>query len=314
MPPSIFITIPSYEDSRLLDTIEQAINKAKNPDKLHFAIALQYKHIQVPNLEKYYEDPRFDFVTYNVDTRPGVSQVRHNLLRFHTDQDYYLMIDSHSTFMPHWDEELVSDYQQLQIQHGERVVLSKQVEKFVGSICKCTDSKPAGGCLGHSSSVVFKVIGLAGLPISVAGKNSYVQIKNDINFYQHNYASCHFLFADSKFIYEVGILDSVHALFEELYLSFKSFMSGWKIYGQTRTHYIGHDNKRYNLEVYREQNPRKSYTKYYDTQETEDMLVEALLFNTGKFAIKDSKHSPADFWTAVGLHEEYLDAVKSVIS
>lgn len=311
MTPSIFITIPSYEDSKLLDTIEQAVNNAKDPQRLYFAIALQYKDIKLPNLEKYYKDTRFTFVTYDVDTRPGVSQVRHNLLKFHTNQDYYLMIDSHSNFMEHWDEELISDYQQLQIQQGDRVVLSKQLDGFVGSICTCRDRASVDkGCSGHNSSMVFKVIGLLGVPSSVAGKVSRTEMSGSVDFYQHNYASCHFLFADKKFIYEVGILDEVHAIFEEVYLSFRSFMSGWIIYGQTRTHYIGHDNRQYNLEVYKKQNPQKSYTKYYDTQETVEMLTEALLFNTGKFAINDSAKSPADFWTAVGLYDEYLDSVR----
>jgi hypothetical protein len=133
----IFISIPSYEDELLLETINDALLKAENPSRLVFGVALQYKEILKPDLS--FLGNQLKLIEYDVDTRPGIIQIRKEIADLIEDEEYFFGIDAHTLFAKNWDSKYIKDYNNLVKQYGnDKVciasVISKDPQQFIPSI------------------------------------------------------------------------------------------------------------------------------------------------------------------------------------
>lgn len=293
---SIFITIPAYEDNLLEKTISGAIDNAKYPDELTFAIALQYKKYAPPDISKFAS--QCHVVTYDVDTRPGVNLIRSDLLKFYSGQDYFLMIDSHSNFAKNWDELLIQELAAL----GEKSIISKQVTSKVGDVSM------------HENLMNEKTIWTidSTLPGGVSGMiRGYPQPnKFSKRIEKTHYASFHFFFTSGNFIKEVGISRINNHYSEEPLLSYQAFLHGWDIYSIIPYNHIGHNDIDYNLSVYEKEIVEE--TKVWGIQADPKSVIDDLnLFfinhMAGQFAINNSARTTEEFYDAIGLS---IDQIK----
>jgi len=116
----IFISIPSYEDELLLETINDALLKAKNASRLTFGVALQYKKIDKPDLS--FLGNQLKLIEYDVDSRPGIIEIRKNIADLIEDEEYFLGIDAHTLFAQNWDQQYIDDHQMLIEKNGNSKV------------------------------------------------------------------------------------------------------------------------------------------------------------------------------------------------
>ena len=99
---SIFISIASYQDPLLVSTIFGAYNNAKNKAELIFSICDQSDDpINIDDLD-FADQVRYEHV--NPVFSRGPCWARHRAQTFYQEEDYFLQIDSHTQFLPNWDE------------------------------------------------------------------------------------------------------------------------------------------------------------------------------------------------------------------
>ena len=99
---SIFISIASYQDPLLVSTIFGAYNNAKNKNELIFSICDQSDNpINIDDLD-FADQVRYEHV--NPVFSRGPCWARHRAQTFYQEEDYFLQIDSHTQFLPNWDE------------------------------------------------------------------------------------------------------------------------------------------------------------------------------------------------------------------
>ena len=99
---SIFISIASYQDPLLVSTIFGAYNNAENKDELIFSICDQSDDpINIDDLD-FADQVRYEHV--NPVFSKGPCWARHRAQTFYQEEDYFLQIDSHTQFLPNWDE------------------------------------------------------------------------------------------------------------------------------------------------------------------------------------------------------------------
>ena len=99
---SIFISIASYQDPLLVSTIFGAYNNAKNKNELIFSICDQSDNpINIDDLD-FADQVRYEHV--NPVFSKGPCWARHRAQTFYQEEDYFLQIDSHTQFLPNWDE------------------------------------------------------------------------------------------------------------------------------------------------------------------------------------------------------------------
>jgi hypothetical protein len=293
---TIFITIPAYEDPYLIRTLDSAISKAFAPERIRFAIALQYKNNPMPDISGY----NADAIIYDVDNRPSVHRIRHNLLKMYDGEDYYMMIDSHMLFMQDWDRLLIEDYKNLQTLAHNKVIISKQVGTY------CGDMPP--NTLNEKS--IWKIVPPAdGEAFSDPGyfschlKGWIEPFPVNTEYFITHYSSSHFFFVQGSYVDEVGILDLSSIRSEEQLISYRSFMYGWDIYAVNNRNHVAHMDADYRMSVFGTMRPKKKDIYKYTADESSILREIDNLFinNTGKFAIENPKRLPKDFYFSIGL-------------
>jgi hypothetical protein len=111
----IFVQIASYRDPELIKTIKSAIENAKNPENLVFAIARQFHpDDKFDDLSEYQNDERFRVLDIPYLESKGACWARNQIQQLYKNEKYTLQIDSHMRFAENWDEGMINMVKQLQ--------------------------------------------------------------------------------------------------------------------------------------------------------------------------------------------------------
>jgi len=107
----IFVSIASYQDPLLANTILDAFNNASNKNSLVFGICDQSKDSLDLGHFQFSDQIRYE----HVDTifSKGPCWARARIQELHQDEEYYLQIDSHSLFDEAWDKKLINALNEL---------------------------------------------------------------------------------------------------------------------------------------------------------------------------------------------------------
>jgi hypothetical protein len=127
----IFIQIASYRDPELIKTIKSAIENAKKPKNLVFAIARQFNpDDKFDDLSEYDNDKRFRILNIPHLESKGACWARHLVQQLYEGEEYTLQIDSHMRFAQNWDEEMIKMIKQLQKKGYKKPLLTGYVSSF----------------------------------------------------------------------------------------------------------------------------------------------------------------------------------------
>ena len=113
---TILVHLPAYRDPELIPTIEDALAKAKFPERVHFGICRQYHPEDgFDDVSRFEDDERFHVMEVLYTEAKGLpwarAQINEKLLK---DQDYILQLDSHHRFAEDWDETLIEMHNSLE--------------------------------------------------------------------------------------------------------------------------------------------------------------------------------------------------------
>jgi hypothetical protein len=125
---TIFIAIPSIEDTELVPTILNALQSAENSNRISIGVAYatEFKNKKLNevliNAFKDFNNISFNFI--NVNKYYGAGWGRINSSKLYNDEDYYLQIDSHMLFDSNWDTKLINIFEDAKINVNKKFVLS----------------------------------------------------------------------------------------------------------------------------------------------------------------------------------------------
>ena len=109
-----YIKLPSLDDTELIPTIKDAVNKADKPENLVFGIYLLYKQeenldnlVQVTEILNKSHGSEFKLMAQEfTEELIGVGVGRKMAESMYEDEDYVLQIDAHTMFSKNWDATL----------------------------------------------------------------------------------------------------------------------------------------------------------------------------------------------------------------
>lgn len=298
----IFVSIASLEDLCLVPTIEEAINNAKYPERIVFGLGLQF---ETPPDLNFVKNKKVLYLETG-DSRPGIVRVRYQISQLVSDEKYFLQIDSHSHFMPNWDEELINLIEEAFIINGSNnVVLSGVPSSMVGKDLHLGKEE--------SRTRIFRKF------IEDASQNHFapsldedvelfdISYKND--FYPIYYISAGYLFSETRLIKEIGLDPYSRSLKEEAYMTWRILISGWNIYQPRWSFPIGHDLE-WQIELNGPQDPNRFSGKVYHdfiNPATTYMMSLAMIFNDySYYAIKNAKRTPEEVWSMCGMKNLFI--------
>lgn len=105
---TIFISIASYRDPDLENTVRSAYYNSDHKDRLFFSIVSQADGYEHPNLS-FIPKSQIRYLKYHFTESKGACWAREIASR-DINHDYYLQIDSHSRFIDGWDTTVIKNY------------------------------------------------------------------------------------------------------------------------------------------------------------------------------------------------------------
>lgn len=140
--PSIFVSIASYRDPELIPTLHDMINTAERPENLNIAIFWQNDndintflnqgmqlierttHQGYPLYQLEYNRARVSVLSVHYYESRGACWARHMAETLFQDEAFFLQIDSHCRFIPHWDHEMIAMLDSLRAESPKPILSS----------------------------------------------------------------------------------------------------------------------------------------------------------------------------------------------
>jgi len=224
----IFISIASYQDPMLLETIASAYLNASSPENLIFGILDQSDDpIDIKKI-KFKGQIIFEHVEPSI--AKGPCWARRRIQDFMTSEDYYLQIDSHTLFQKDWDHLLLSYFNGIKLEIKENFVItgyprSFKIQNVLGSRNNVYQLN-----VGHS-----KTLGITFREKRLFEDGHYSMQKN-LNPKNNTSKPLRGLLVGGGFIFSAASFpkvipydDKLYFHGEELNLALRLFTNGWKV-------------------------------------------------------------------------------------
>ncbi|WP_044411305.1 GlcNAc-transferase family protein [Thiomicrospira microaerophila] len=113
MQNTIFVSVAAFNESFLSFTLQDALSKAKHPERLIFGVVDQYPASRREEMRHLFTQPKqLRYVHIDPVEARGVCWARSLVQSLFNNEDFYFQIDSHTFFEPNWDTKLIEQYQQ----------------------------------------------------------------------------------------------------------------------------------------------------------------------------------------------------------
>jgi hypothetical protein len=125
---TIFISIASYRDPDLINTVRSAWNKASLKNELFFSIVSQAEDNEHPDLS-FIPQNQIDYIKVHSNESKGACWAREIASR-NVKGTFFFQIDSHSRFKNNWDLMLKKSYKECQSKWGDKIVFSNYPDSY----------------------------------------------------------------------------------------------------------------------------------------------------------------------------------------
>lgn len=124
----IFISIASYQDPLLLETLCSAYTNARHKDNLVFGVCEQADQgIDIQSL-KFKNQIKYELL--DPVMAKGPCWARERIQKFYANEEYFLQIDSHTIFINDWDHLLLKNYAWLQNNQENNFIITGYPRQF----------------------------------------------------------------------------------------------------------------------------------------------------------------------------------------
>jgi hypothetical protein len=229
---TIFVQIASYRDSQLPLTIADCLAKARRPERIIFGVCWQRDATET--LGEIARIAQVKLITVPYQDSEGVCWARNKIQRLYDGEDYTLQLDSHSRFVPRWDEKCIRMMKRLDTDGIERPLLTAYAPPFN------PNNDPAErGC--SPCKIAFDKFTPQG---SVSLKPTYLSSPNFLSRpVRARFYSAHFAFTLGRFCLDVPHDPELYFHGEEITISVRAFTHGYNLYHPDRV-ILWHDYSR----------------------------------------------------------------------
>jgi hypothetical protein len=221
---TIFISIASYRDGQLTATVQDAINKAKYPDRLRFGIVEQREASKRLALSVNQKKTMRYLGVDPVDSR-GACWARAVAMSMYCDEDWFFQIDSHMLFEQDWDQWFIEESSKC-LKVSDKPIISSYPKGYT-----LEDGKPKFDYEnGVKVNVILKNFDRASFNPSnytLSFEGVFLSTKNSLLGF-HVGAGC--LFAPGKFVNEIPYDPQFYFDGEEQAIALRAYTHGWDIF------------------------------------------------------------------------------------
>jgi hypothetical protein len=217
---TIFVSVASYCDSRVVDTLVSIYSEALNHNRVFVGLHLQ------DTQEVYDELLKYDFPNLRIkftlkENAQGVVWARNKIKEeLYNNEDYFLQIDSHSRVKKNWDNILINQYENID---EDKVIISTYPNHFdMPDYEKKYLNIPYNTPLRISKFISDDPTDNRCVAENLPSLEDYQVIEN-------KWVAAGFLFTTREWLEEVKLPDEMRFNGEEDHLTFLSYLKGWNI-------------------------------------------------------------------------------------
>lgn len=272
----IFVGIVATEDANLVNTIQECLDNAMHPENITFGIAMQYESL--PDLS-FINDKSRTIILDKDDDSLGIIGARSSVRKLHRNEDYYLQINSSAEFIKNWDDLLIHDLE-----------LFKDKKTIISSKLLPLDNK--NEFTVFDLNILDENNILSG--VQSEDENFIKQNSNGKNYFNSTYISNDFIFARSRWIYEMKFPQYHKDSYEDVELSVVSFCNGYTVVAPKKSRRIIFGN------------PSRRTMTVLDAPIMNKEIKNLLMIGRNKhFDLTQNTKSISDFYRSVGLSKQY---------
>ena len=160
MSSTIFVQIAAYRDPDLPATLHNLIQRAAQPERLRFGICLQLGADDPPHwgTSAYPDHPQLEILSVDATESRGACWARREAQSLYSGEDFLLQIDSHMRAVQHWDDLLLTTWNECR---DHRAVLSVYPNGFQQPCRLQTSTLPVMGAAGFDAYGILKFQGIS---------------------------------------------------------------------------------------------------------------------------------------------------------
>jgi hypothetical protein len=217
----IFVSIASYRDSELMNTINDLYENAKDPKNIRVVVFNQTDFIESQDYSVFFEDKNVEIYSFDFRKTKGVSWVRHKIQSFIENEKYYLQIDSHMRFGKDWDEKFIF--------YLSKCNSKKPVLTFYPSAYEIEKGKVRNDIIKNEIRG-FNTKALSSLGVGMNKELCNLENGDDLPIVGTTTAAG-FLFASIEYVKEVPYDGNLFWKYEETDQTLRGFTNGWDFFG-----------------------------------------------------------------------------------
>lgn len=251
---TIFVQIVSFNESEIIQTIQNCVEQAQYPENLHFYIAHQQELPQT-----YKNNSKFKLIDILVKKNKGISAARNQIQQRYNNEKYTLQLGSYHKFVKHWDTELINMLEDLKLQGYKKPLLTTYLPSF-------NPKNDPSERVGLPWQINFKEFCLdETIVLSHDILNDWEKLTSPV---LGRFCSSHFCFADGSFVKEVVSDPNYVNVSEEIPMSVRAFTWGYDIFHPHKVFiwYYYPANKKKQTQITNKQNTLDRYYKLLQTK------------------------------------------------
>jgi glycosyltransferase involved in cell wall biosynthesis len=216
----IFLSIASYRDPDLINTVRSAFDNATYPDSLIFSVFSQAEESEHPDLS-FVTNLRYQKAHWSESL--GACWARERANR-NLEGDYFLQIDSHSRFLPGWDKLLIQAYKRAQTFWGNRIFFTNYPDPF--------ELDSAGEPQLFAQAAFFKLNAYWHEPSNMV-QGEWADVVDTANGDEQYFMSANSMFAEVKLMQEIPYDAELYFTGEEPSLALRAYTRGIRLISPT---------------------------------------------------------------------------------
>ena len=218
--PTIFIQIAAYRDPDLPATLENLLEMATHPDRLHIGVCLQLDDRDPTDWDTaaFPEHRQLSLIRFRAQDSQGACWARHQAQQFFANETFLLQIDSHMRAIRDWDELLIQTWAECQ---DPMAVLSVYPNGFKPPCTLQCDSIPVMAAHQFDDDGILKFQGISRYRLPDQQPSAPLPSA---------FAAGGFLFGPGELVSKVPYDSKLYFYGEEISLSVRLWTHGFNIY------------------------------------------------------------------------------------
>jgi hypothetical protein len=219
---TIFIAVAAYNEPYIDMMVNNCLDNADLPDRVHFGLWLHNNDGVVADVG---EKANIKRVQLGYDTLLGVPPARLNAMSLYDGQDYYFQVDGHMLFERHWDSKIINYFEAIK-QKAEKPIISTYTPWW------SVTNKNINFYSNESNVVCAPMV----LDVEQSIKEGYPKPKTEYSPWggadhkEHHLISAHFLFTSPSFIQDILPDPLIMYSGEELTLAVRAWTRGYRMF------------------------------------------------------------------------------------